>query len=75
MAVNVYSAFWTLLVSLAVTIGVSLFTTPKPQAELTNLVMGLTPIPSEKGTPWHKKPLIWATVVAIVLVAVNIIFW
>jgi SSS family transporter len=75
MAVNVYSAFWTLLVSLAVTIGVSLFTTPKPHVELTNLVMGLTPIPSEKGTPWHKKPLVWATVVFIVLVAVDIIFW
>ena len=75
MAVNVYSAFWTLLVSLAVTVGVSLFTTPKPDSELKNLVMGLTPRPDEGPCPWYKRPLLWASVVMIALVALNILFW
>jgi len=75
MAVNMYSAFWTLLVCLAVTVGVSLFTRPKPEAELRNLVMGLTPLPDEGPCPWYQKPTLWAAVVAVVLVAVNILFW
>ena len=45
MAVNMYSAFWTLIVCVSVLIGVSLFTEPKPESELHNLVMGLTPLP------------------------------
>jgi SSS family solute:Na+ symporter len=75
MAVNVYSAFWTLVVCVAVLIGVSLFTTPRPESELANLVMGLTPLPDEGPTPWYKHPYFWATVVGIALIAVNIIFW
>jgi len=75
MAVNMYSAFWTLLVCVTVTIGVSLFTKPKPDEELKNLVMGLTPLPDEGPCPWYEKPLLWATFVGIVLVAINILFW
>lgn len=75
MAVNMYSAFWTLLVCLAVTVGVSLITRPKPEAELRNLVMGLTPLPDEGPCPWYQKPALWAGVVAVVLVAINILFW
>jgi hypothetical protein len=75
MAVNMYSAFWTFLVCLAVTIGVSLFTKPKTDAELKDLVYGLTPLPDEGSCPWYKHPALWAAVVGIVLVAVNIIFW
>jgi SSS family solute:Na+ symporter len=75
MAVNMYSAFWTFLVCLAVTIGVSLFTKPKTDEELKNLVYGLTPLPDEGRCSWYKHPVLWAAVVGIVLVAVNIIFW
>jgi SSS family solute:Na+ symporter len=75
MAVNMYSAFWTFLVCLAVTIVVSLFTKPKTDAELKDLVYGLTPLPDEGPCPWYKHPVLWAAVVGIVLVAVNIIFW
>jgi len=75
MAVNMYSAFWTLLVSMGVAVGVSLFTRPKPEAELANLVMGLTPIPREHGVPLLYRPRFWAAVVAVVLVAINIVFW
>jgi len=75
MAVNMYSAFWTLLVCVFVTVAVSLFTRPKSAEELQNLVLGLTPLPDEGPCPWHQRPVLWAVVVAVVLVAVNIIFW
>jgi SSS family solute:Na+ symporter len=75
MAVNMYSGFWTFCVCVVVVVGVSLFTTPKTDKELTNLVMGLTPLPDEGPTPWYKHPYLWATLVFIVLVAINIIFW
>ena len=75
MAVNMYSAFWTLVLCLVVSIGVSLFTKPKPDAELTNLVMGLTPIPREENVPLIEQPLLWASLVAAALIAINIIFW
>ncbi|WP_206107615.1 sodium:solute symporter family transporter [Paludisphaera rhizosphaerae] len=75
MAVNVYSSMWTLLICMSVLIVVSLFTTPKPESELHNLVMGLTPLPDDGPAPWYRSPKLWASVVAIVLVALNIIFW
>ena len=75
MAVNMYSAFWTFVACLVVTIVVSLFTTPKPDAELKNLVMGLTPLPDEGPCPWYERPMLWAVVVLLALVAINILFW
>jgi hypothetical protein len=75
MAVNMYSAFRTLIVCVSVLIGVSLFTEPKPEKELHNLVMGLTPLPDDGPVPWYKHPYVWATAVGVVLVAINIIFW
>ena len=75
MAVNVFSAFWTLVLSMIVAIGVSLFTKPKPDAELKNVVMGLTPLPDEGPCAWYRKPMLWAAVVFAAVVIVNIIFW
>ncbi len=75
MAVNMYSGWWSLVVCVLVTVAVSLFTRPKPEAELRNLVMGLTPRSEEGPCPWYEKPALWATVVAAVLVAINIVFW
>ncbi len=75
MAVNMYSAFWTLMTCLLVAIGVSLFTTPKPDSELKNLVMGLTPLPDEGPCPWYERPGLWAAIVLTALVAINILFW
>lgn len=75
MAVNMYSAWWSLVVCLGVTILVSFVSKPKPDAELKDLVMGLTTLPNEGPCPWHRSPKVWATVVALVLLAVNIIFW
>ena len=53
----------------------SLFTKPKPVEELEGLVYGVTKIPHEGRCPWYQSPTFWAAVVAVVLVAVNIIFW
>jgi SSS family solute:Na+ symporter len=75
MAVNMYSSFWTFALSLVVTIGVSLFTKPKPEAELRNLVMGLTPLPDEGPCRWYQRPMLWAALLAAALVAANVIFW
>ncbi len=75
MAVNMYSGFWSLVVCMGVTILVSLFTRPKPEAELKDLVFGLTEIPAGERGPWYSSPKLWAAVVFIVLVAINIIFW
>ncbi len=75
MAVNMYSGWWSLVVCLVVTVLVSLVTRPKPDGELRNLVYGLTPLPDEGACPWYERPALWAAVVTIALVAVNIVFW
>lgn len=75
MAINMYSSWWSLVVCLLVTIVVSLFTRRKPDSELTNLVMGLTPRPEEAAGRWYQRPLLWASVVFIVFAAINILFW
>jgi SSS family solute:Na+ symporter len=75
MAVNMFSGFWSLLLTIGTVIMVSLFTTPKPDAALKNLVYGMTPLPDEGPCPWYSKPVFWAGVVTVVLIAFNIIFW
>jgi SSS family transporter len=75
MAVNMYSGFWSLVVCMTVTILVSLFTKPKPEAELKDLVFGLTEIPADQSGPWYSSPKLWAGVVLLVLIAINVIFW
>lgn len=75
MAINMYSAWWSFLVSVGVTLIVSLFTRPKPESELKNLVLGLTEIPDDGPCPLWKNPVFWAVVCTVVLVAINIIFW
>jgi Na+/proline symporter len=75
MAINMYSAIWTLVATLLIAIGVSLFTKPKPDAELKDLVMGLTPLPNQGSCPWYESPKIWASLVLLAIVALNILFW
>ena len=53
---NVWMAVWTFAVTLLVVVGVSLFTKPKPAAELKNLCFGETEIPSQADLPLLKKP-------------------
>jgi hypothetical protein len=75
MAVNMYSGWWSLVVCVLVTVVVSLFTRPKPESELRNLVYGLTPRPDEGPCPWYERPALWAAIVAVVLLAINVVFW
>jgi solute:Na+ symporter, SSS family len=74
-AQNMFRALWCGLICLVVTVVVSLLTKPKPDAELTSLVYGLTPIPHEERVSiWH-SPLFWGGIVAIGFVILQIIFW
>src|SRR6266480_1729535 len=75
MAQDMYQALWSFIVCVTVTVVVSLATQPKPDAELAGLVYGLTEVPSVGDVPIYKKPLFWATIVVIVFVILNIIFW
>ena len=75
MAQNFAIAIFAWTTCFLVTIAVSLATKPKGDDELTNLVYGLTAIPSEAGVPWFKRPAPLAIVVCVLLVAINLIFW
>jgi solute:Na+ symporter, SSS family len=75
MAADMYRALWSLLVCVLVTVIVSYMTRPKPAAELEGLVYGSTKIPEEHDDHWYQKPTVWAGVIGVVFVALNIIFW
>jgi SSS family solute:Na+ symporter len=75
MAENMYRALWSFLFCVIVTVVVSYLTKPKPDSELVGLVYGLTELPSERDLTIWQKPAFWATVVAVVFVILNIIFW
>jgi SSS family solute:Na+ symporter len=75
LAQDMYQALWSFLICVIVTVAVSLVTRPKPAAELTGLVYGLTPIPEVGNVPIYQKPLFWAAIVVIIFFILNIIFW
>jgi SSS family solute:Na+ symporter len=75
MAENMYRGLWSWLICVAVTVVVSLFSRPKPAAELQGLVYGTSEFPSESGLSLYKRPVFWAAIVAVVFVVLNIIFW
>ena len=75
MAQNFWIAIWAWTVCFVVTIVVSLATRPKADAELENLVYGLTKLPSDEGVPWYQRPAPLAIVVAIICIALNFLFW
>jgi SSS family solute:Na+ symporter len=75
MAEDMYRGLWSWGVCVLVTIVVS-YLTKAPQAfELTGLVYGVTPLPSEAQVAIYKRPAFWAVVIASVFIALNIIFW
>jgi solute:Na+ symporter, SSS family len=75
MAENMYRALWSWIVCVLVTVVVSMVTKPKPDAELTGLVYGLTAIPSEASVAVYQRPWFWAAVVAGLFIVVNVAFW
>jgi solute:Na+ symporter, SSS family len=75
MAENVYRSMWTLIANLLVTVIVTMFTKPKPESDLKDLVYGLTRIPSMGRLPLFKRPMVWASVLGLAFVILNVIFW
>ncbi len=75
MAENMYRALWSWIICVVVTVVVSLLTKPKPDSELVGLVKSVTTVPSEGDLPLYKRPVVWASVIFVVFLALNIIFW
>jgi solute:Na+ symporter, SSS family len=75
MAENMYRGLWSWMICVIVTVVVSYMTKPKPESELVGLVRGCTEIPSEGDIPFYKRPIVWAAVIFVVFLALNIIFW
>jgi SSS family solute:Na+ symporter len=75
MAENVYRAGWAFLFATLVIVVVSLLTKPRPVAELDGLVYGATKLPAADAVPFYKSEWMWASVVVVLFIALNIIFW
>jgi solute:Na+ symporter, SSS family len=75
MAEDMYRALWSWMVCIIVTVVVSYMTQPKPVAELEGLVYGASHIPEERDEHWYQRPIVWAGVIAVLFVILNIIFW
>jgi SSS family solute:Na+ symporter len=75
MAANFWRAWWAWLICFVVTILVSLVTTRKPETELVGLVKGLTPASATESAPWYKRPMFFAILSLLVLIALNVYFW
>lgn len=75
MAEDLYRALWSWLVCVIVTVIVSYATKPKPVSQLEGLVYGVVPLPEEHDEHWYQRPVVWASVIGVVFVALNIIFW
>lgn len=75
MAENLYRALWSWVVCVLVTVIVSLATRPRPVEELHGLVYGATKLPKEEPVPLYKNHLFWASVVIVLFIALNIVFF
>ncbi len=75
MGENMYRALWSWLICVIVTVGVSLMTAPKTDAELNGLVYGATVIPDDGARTMWQKPIFWAGVVCVVFIALNVAFF
>jgi SSS family solute:Na+ symporter len=74
MAQNFYGAIWAFSINFVVTVIVSRFSNPKPEAELVGLVRSLTPKPETSHLVWWKRPEALAIAVLIGAIALNIFF-
>ena len=75
MAENVFRALWACLFTAIVIFVVSMFTKPRPAAELEGLVYGVTPLPREDPVPFYKNEWTWAGLVVVIFCVLNILFW
>lgn len=73
---NFWRAFVAFSVGALATYVVSLFTVPKPAAELVGLVYSETPRPeSDKHLPWYQRPLIFGLIVLALAFVTNLFIW
>jgi SSS family solute:Na+ symporter len=75
MAENMYRALWSVSTSIIVVFLVSIFTKPRPDAELNGLVYGATVLPVQEPVPLYKNEWLWTGVAIVCFFALNIIFW
>jgi solute:Na+ symporter, SSS family len=68
MAENIYRAMWSLIANVVVTVAVTLVTQPKPDAELRNLVYGLTDLAPAGQFSFFRRPITWAAAVAVMFI-------
>ncbi|MDT5288176.1 MAG: solute:Na+ symporter, family [Mycobacterium sp.] len=67
------------IVDIAVSVAVSMVTTPKPAADLVGFVYSETPVdirtdPADAGRPWFQRPVPLASVMLVLVIALNIVF-
>ncbi len=75
MAENVFRALWAFLFTVLVIFVVSMFTKARPVEELDGLVYGATILPKEPPVPLYKNEYMWAILVVVIFVVLNILFW
>jgi len=75
MAEDMYRALWSWMVCIIVTVIVSYMTQPRPVTELEGLVYGASRIPEERDEHWYQRPIVWAGMIAVLFVVLNVIFW
>jgi SSS family solute:Na+ symporter len=74
MAMNFYGAIWAFSINFIVTVIVSRFSAPKPEAELVGLVHSLTPKPETSHLVWWKRPEVLGVAILLGAIALNIFF-
>jgi SSS family solute:Na+ symporter len=74
-AENMYSALWSGLICVAVTVSVSVLTPARPDSKLVGLIRSCAVIPPEGDYPLVHRPIFWAVIVAVGCIMLNIIFW
>ena len=75
LAQDMYQALWSGLICAAVTVLVSLVTTPKPESDLEGLVYGCTKIPHEEDHGLLGRPAFWAVLATGAYLVLQWIFW
>ena len=75
MAENVFRALWAFCFAAIIIVVVSLFTKPKPVAQLEGLVYGATRLPTEEWVPFYKREWFWAALVMVIFVVLNVAVW
>lgn len=75
MTRNLWQASWAWIVCFGVTVLISLFTTPKTDAELEGLVKGMTPKVHGAKVGLFGRPGFWAAISLIVVILLNVYFW